>query len=160
MCDVQIVYIITLWPFLAFVRGCVKSVHQIRDLNLIFPFLKWEFGGCLFHLFRMTSLIRDLNWIFPFLVCIPCQKMFDLGRSPQVGQMNDPQNPIIKMGKLNGSLFNALAVQSFIAIFAMPAIQERCLNYIHGGSHLTLMKEFKIVGFLTDSRLCVMHGIV
>ena len=31
--------------------------------------------------------------------------MFDLRRSPQVGKMNDPQNPIIKMGKLNESLF-------------------------------------------------------
>ena len=31
-------------------------------------------------------------------------KMFDLDRSPQVGQTNDPQNTIIKMGKLNGSL--------------------------------------------------------
>ena len=37
---------------------------------------------------------------------IPCQKMFDLGMSPKVGQMNDPQNAIIKMGKLNGSLLS------------------------------------------------------
>ena len=33
----------------------MKCVMPGRDLNLIFPFLKWEFGDCLFELFRMTS---------------------------------------------------------------------------------------------------------
>ncbi len=34
-----------------------------------------------------------------------CIKMLDLGMSPQVGEMNDPQNPMFKMGQLNKSLF-------------------------------------------------------
>ncbi len=57
--------------------------HQHRrDFHLIFPFLKWEFGGRLFDLFRMTSQGQTFLKKLGALVCMPCQKMFDRGWSP------------------------------------------------------------------------------
>ena len=38
-----------------FLTDSERKFNLKRDFRLIFPFLKWEFGGHLFDLFRMTS---------------------------------------------------------------------------------------------------------
>ncbi len=69
----------------------MKWYYTVRDFRSIFPFFKWEFGGRLFDLFRMTSQGQT------FLT--------------KIGQINNPQIPILKTVKLNGSLFSGFHLE-------------------------------------------------